>query len=316
MTSILTSELPAGQTLEMPCNNLLTTTMQTTTTAAIAPTAVTGVLFVDRALGTATGNGSLGAPYQTIQQAVTAAVALLLVEVVIKAAPGVYDGVVVIPNTLSVSVVGWGPVEDTFGLGNTQLTGDITLTGGGRLQLAWLAAYMTTITTSAPLVDTLSVSMTQCDASPALVAGNVALSLNMTQHAGDVLGAITVSVETDDYSWRWIVSYGATYSPGYTRTFFGAGHGVFSTNLSLNGLAIGTTGFDTLAVGTHVRGGDRAAIQVVDPAVQDFICGIHGVGAGGAVTVWITNLSRVSTNFADAIVLTYHHQTMILEPGP
>jgi hypothetical protein len=105
--------------------------------------------------------------------------------------------------------------------------------------------------------------------------------------------------------------------PGFTRQFLDAGHDTYNRALTINGLAIGTTGFVTMAVstGVFVRTEDQAQVKVLDPAIQDFICGVHGVGPG-SVTCWITNLSRVSTNFNEAIQLLIHHNDMIAEPAP
>lgn len=320
--SVLTSQLAAGQTLEMPCNNLLTTTFQTVDASTIggSATAVTSVLFVDAVLGTAAGNGSIARPFSTVQQAVTyAATTLLALSVQIKIAPGAaYTDPVTVPAGFTAAISAWGAnsVPDVI------LSGNFTLTpgggGGSEIYFSNVTLFMSTVSTATPATDDLYIRLDNCISSPQIVGNNVTLELQETAQSGNVTATTATTITTDGYSWAMLLGYDPTISPGgYTRNFRDAGHGVCAQTLATSGVpvfpAAGSTVFLPLAVSAYVRADDRADVQVLDPSVQDFNCGVHGVDAG-VVTVWLTNLSRVSGTFDDDALLLIHHQTMVTEP--
>jgi hypothetical protein len=313
MTSILTSDSPAGQTHELPSNNLLTVRYQTALASAIAPTEVTEVLFVDGVLGTAAGPGTIGAPFQAGQQALNYAATLVVTSIQLRFAPLPnplsYDAMVIPAGLGAVKMTSWGNITEPY----TELLGDITKTGGGALSFQGLTLFMSDITVGNVAVDDLSIDLLDCECAAEISANVLFVNMALSYQSGDLTGTTSTDVTTDGYSWSSLVTDDPTVTPaGYGRTFMDAGHAVYTVALSASGIAIGTKGFDVLSVpGVHVRDGDRVAIQVADPSVQDFICGVHGVGvAGGSVTVWIENLSRVSTDFADDVLLTFHFNSM------
>ena len=280
--------------------------------AGVAPIAQT--LVVDAVNFSATPDGTLAAPYQTPQQAITRAVALGWTFVQILLAPGTYAGAIAIPNGLAVTFHGWDADTPTL------LGGDITITGGvGSFDLVAFSNIQITaanIATAAPNQD-IGLQFHNC-ANAAIVAGfNVYIWLNESSQDGNVIAGGGTLISYDGFSWARTLQSNPVLPAGYTRQFLDAGHDVYARALAINGLAIGATGFVTMAVstGAFVRTADQASVKVVDPAVQDFICGVHGVGVG-TVTCWITNLSRVSTNFNEAIELLIHHADMIPEPAP
>lgn len=314
MTSIITSDAPVGQTHELPSNNLLTVRYQTAAASSVVPTEVTQVLFVDQVLGTATGPGTIGAPFQTAQQAITYAATLPITSVHLRFAPASYGGAIVIPAGLTtVQFSSWGTIDEPF----TELLGDITKTGGGALAFKGLALWMANITVGNVAVDDLTVSLDDCACSAEISANNASpIVLKESSQSANITGTTSVDITTDGYSWRSLVTYDPTIAPpGYGRTFLDAGHAVYTTQLSAT-VPTSDVGFDVLAVpGVHLRVGDRVQVQVADPAVQDFRMGLHG-SAAGSVTVWIENFSRVSETFNDTVLLTFHFNDMPEIPTP
>lgn len=309
MTTVLTSDLPAGSRLEMPCNNLLTVQFDTAPTTAVGGSAVSNVLFVDGTLGTAAGPGTIGAPFQTVQQAVTyAALTLLLAEVWIQCAPGSYVTPVNVPSGIEVGICAWG---DKTGM-PVQLSGDITL-GDAASVIAFknVACFMGTIRTSDLGLMDLAVSFQNCSCSAAILSNNISLYLRGSDCSGNVTATTATNLNTDGESWSWLIEYGVTILPaGFLRGFFDAGHDVATGTITANGLAIDATTFVAVAFPhVAVRANDRAEVQFADEHVQDFICGVFSVGVN-EVVVWITNISRVSTNFAESALFTFHHQDM------
>ena len=279
----------------------------------VAPIAQT--LVVDAVNFSATPTGTLGAPYQTIQAAINQAVALGWTFVQLLIAPATYAGAVAIPLGLAVTFHGWDPDAPTILSGNITITGSV----GSAEDFYFTNCVITaaTIAVANPAAQDLSLSFRNCFNSAAIAGFNVFLAYIESSQFGNVTGNNSTITSFDGYSWATTLQAAPTILPaGYSRAFLDAGHDTYQRSLTINGLAIGTTGFVTMAVPNYVRGGDTAQIQVVDPAIQDFKCGIHGVGVTGNVTAWITNLSRVSTNFNEAIKLTFHHEAMVPEPPP
>lgn len=282
------------------------------TIVGVAPIAQT--LVVDGTNFSATPTGTLGAPYQTIQQAINRAVVLGWTFVQVLLAPGTYADPVAIPNGMAVTFHGWDLEAPTL------MGGDITITGGvGSFDLIAFSNIQVSaanIATAAPNQD-IGLQFHNC-MNGAIVRGfNVYIWLDETSQDNNVVAGGGTFISYDGYSWARTLQSNPVLPAGYTRQFVDAGHDIYARALTINGLAIGATGFVTMAVstGVFVRTADHASVKVVDPAIQDFICGVHGVGAG-TVTCWITNLSRVSTNFNEAIELLIHHNDMIAEPAP
>lgn len=321
MTTVLTSQLPAGQTLDMPCNNLLTATFQTVATSAIGGAGITGLLFVDGILGTAAGPGTPAAPFQTVQQAFTFASAALMTNVQIMVAPGTYASTFNVPLHMNSVISGYNPSQGVAA--TTTLSGEITVVGaaGAATAVSFVNCLITAPTIQAALA-AQDINLQFIDSYCAAAINTVNSLVLETVHstlAGNVT-ANSIGWRTDGASWAATLQVSPNFNPGPTRTFIDDGHDTYARALVANGVAIapaaGSTAFVAMAVPTTIEQDDRVSIQVVDPSVQDFICGIHGVGVGGTVTAWITNLSRVSTNFNEAILLLVHHGDMVAEPPP
>jgi hypothetical protein len=317
MTTILTSELPAGQALEMPCNNLLSTTFETAVMPSGGGSGITGLLFVDGVLGTALGPGTPAAPFQTIQQAFTYATAHTYTNVQIMVAPGTYASTFAVPLHMNSVISGYNPSQ---GIAATaELSGEITVTGaaGNATAVSFVNCLVSAPTIQAALAtEDINLQFVNSFCSAAInTVNSLVLETVHSTLTGNVT-ATSIGWRTDGASWASTLQANPTFSPDPNRTFIDDGHDTFSRALTATGLAIGATTFVAMSVPTLVDQDDRVAIQVVDPSIQDFICGIHGVGTSGTVTAWITNLSRVSTNFNESVLLLIHHGTMVAEPAP
>lgn len=273
-------------------------------------------LVVDAVNFSATPDGSFGAPYQTCQGAINAAVAGGANFIQLLIAPSTYADPINIPNGIDVTFHGW----DEFA--SPVLGGDITIVGGigssNSMQFTNCLITATNITAANPATQDISLEFHGTFNSANVTGFNVNLFYRWSTQGGNVLANGGLFTSWDGFSWARTLQGGPTIAPpGYGRQFLDAGHDIYSRSLTINGLAIGATGFVTMPIstGAYVRAGDHAQIRVNDPAIQDFICGVHGVGPG-SVTAWITNLSRGSTNFAEGIQVLIHHNDMIAEPAP
>jgi hypothetical protein len=278
----------------------------------VVPVAQT--FFVDAVNYSAAPTGTLGAPYQTIQAAINAAVALGLSFIQLIIAPATYAGAVSIPLGIVVTFHGWDYQAPAI------LGGDITIAGSiGSAQTFTFTNYAITaanITVTDPATEDISLIFQDSFNSAAIAGFNVIIEYHQSTQAGDVTGNNLTDISYDGYSWSHTLDFAPTILPvGYMRQFYDAGHDVYSRSLIANGVAIGTTEFIDMVVSDYVRADDYVSIQTVDPSIRDFICGIHGVDAG-SVVVWITNLSRVTTNFNEIIMLLIHHEAMVAEPAP
>ena len=276
------------------------------------------VLFVDQVNFGAVPDGTLAAPFATIQAALNYAAGLLWDTVQLQLATAVYADPVNIPQVLTfTSFVSWDPSQNV----GPVLGGDITVTANPAqasvLSLVGCTVSAANITTANPATQDLTLLLLDTFQGAAVTANNLYIEMFHTEQAGNLTGTASVFTVWDGFSWARTLQAAPVISPGYNRLFLDAGHDTYNRSLTVNGLAIGTTAFVTMAVstGAFVRTEDQAQVKVIDPAIQDFICGVHGVGPG-SVTCWITNLSRVSTNFAEAIQLLIHHNNMVAEPAP
>jgi len=279
----------------------------------VVPVAQT--LFVDAVNFSAAPTGTIGAPFQTIQAAVNQAVANGWTQVQIIAAPATYADPIVIPLALEMVVIeGWGPASFLLG---TIIGGNITyasLAGGwANLVLRDVNITAASITVANPAVEDITIQMQNVISAAVITAVNIQLDLIETNQTADVTAGGGLTVGFDGYSWQRHVLAAPTFSAvgAYARAFIDAGHDISRETATVNGVAIGTTVFLDLAV-PLVTVNDHVSVTVVDVAARDFIVGGHCCTAGQA-TIWLTNLSRVSTNFADDIELLIHHQQMIQE---
>jgi hypothetical protein len=276
-------------------------------------------LFVDHDNAPLTGaDGSISKPFTTIPDAIAYAVAQpwLVVELLVAPANAGYGDPVTIPNGLSVIVRGW---DDTL-TNPPLLLGDwvTSITQLTTTELAFINCDlgMTSIAVANPATQDLSVLFQNTRNSATISGKLVILQYRQSSQGGNISATDSASIRWDGPSWAYFLQLNPTLPLNTTHYFFDAGHDVYPQALTTTGLAIGATGFVTL--GTPVCTGQRARVQVQvgDPSIQDFICGVHGVSNTGEVTVWITNISRVSTNFSETIHLLVHQEVMVAEPAP
>lgn len=311
MTSIVTSQLPAGSTLEMPCNNLLSTAFTTASASSLGlNNALTRVLFVDGTLGTAGGDGTIGNKVATIPQAIALAVANAWGNVQLMISPGTYPTAVVCPISLSVVCNGY----DVTALDQPILGGAWTFTNAGTAQVGFVNCLVTAPSINAAAQD-LTILAWHSDMSCAVNGAVVTIEYHDTMQSGAVTASAILQTFFDGPAWSKTLTANPAFlaTTTYSRTFGDAGHDSVSQNVTVNGVVIGTTVPVVVAVPAFVRADDRVQVQVADPTVVDFrLEGVHGV-AQGAVTVWLTNISRVSTNFDEPCLFTVHHMLMTAE---
>lgn len=304
-----TNAATAGRVLTSQGDNLPPTWSQPA--AAVAPVAQT--FFVDAVNFSATPTGALNAPFQAVQAAINQAVANAWTFVQIIVAPATYIDPIAIPAGLQVAFAGWSQNAPAI------LSGDITIVGGigssDQVTFENCVILAANITAADPLTQDIDLNFYASECFAAISALNILCDWRMSTQGGNVNAGGGLTTSWDDWSWTHTLNAAPVFTVGgvYSRSFWGTGHDTFPQTITINGVAIGTTAFVDLAVPAYTRADDRVQIQVNDPAVRDFLCGVHGVAAG-VVTVWITNLSRVSTNFADDVFLLVHHNDMIVEP--
>jgi hypothetical protein len=281
--------------------------------AGAADIKVSNIMFVDAGAVALGANGSLSHPFTSIQPAIAAMVAAGWVAGTIRLATATYIDPVAIPIGLAVSFDGWDPQAPAI------LGGDITITGGiGSSDLVSFTnctIVAANITAADPLTQDLQLLFDKTFNSAAITSFNALLTYFQSTQGGAIT-CTGLTISWDGYSWARTLQVAPAIVPAaYTRQFFDAGHDTYQRSLTLAAVAIGTTAFQSMVVPDYVRADDFVQMQVLDPSVRDFICGVHGVDAG-AVVVWLTNLSRVSTDFDEAILLLVHHEAMVAEPPP
>jgi hypothetical protein len=149
-----------------------------------------------------------------------------------------------------------------------------------------------------------------------------ALNIDITLMASDCLADIigtgvgTVTLTSDGYSWANIVRNDITITPAdYPRRFSDTGADQLNATFSATGLAIGATVVCSVVYG-GARPGDFAiaAVGGITPAT-DFYLTFHHCEADLAVFM-LTNVSRASTDFADAGSVVVFHADMAIRPVP
>ncbi len=273
-------------------------------------------LFVDGMNAAAGADGSFAKPFATIQEAVNAAVAATWTDLLIYVAPGNYPGAINIPDTLfTTSIIGWN-VGIQPATPRTLIWADITVNSQ---PFVIDSLIITDCQLLAGAIHTgganqgLHVELVRTQCAAPITADTLEVWQVESVQTGAVTGNLSLATRFDPFSWTSKVAFLVPYAPAnYTRDFWGAGQNRFAHTLTVNGVAIGTTAFVNVAA-TDVRVGDWATLQVSNPAAVDFIAGFHS-SAAGQLTFWLTNLSRVSTNFAEACESLITHATMATQP--
>jgi len=321
MTTVLLSDLPAGQTLDMPCNNLLTTRMQTATMASLIGNGgkIFQTLFVDAVNWSATAGGSIMKPFQTLQQAIDFAVVQTWSAVELLIAPATYAAAVAVPADLIVVFQGW---DDTQIGPGVILGGDITVVGGvgstGYVGFANVLITAATISTVDPLTQDMYCAFRNTFNSAQLIGFNLVVEYKQSTQGADVTANGGCAFRWDGPSWAYTLQVAPSLPAASTHNYFDAGHDTWRTNVDYAGpLAIGATAFiDVAFPPTWLQLFDRVQVQIANPMIVDCLIGVHGVKAAGVVTCWLTNLSRVAGVFGEDCVFLVHHDQMVGEPAP
>jgi len=321
MTTVLLSDLPAGQTLDMPCNNLLTTRMQTATMASLIGNGgkIFQTLFVDAVNWSATADGSIMKPFQTLQQAIDFAVVQTWTAVELLIAPATYAAAVAVPADLIVVFQGW---DDTQIGPGVILGGDITVVGGvgstGYVGFANVLITAATISTVDPLTQDMYCAFRNTFNSAQLIGFNLVVEYKQSTQGADVTANGGCAFRWDGPSWAYTLQVAPSLPAASTHNYFDAGHDTWRTNVDYAGpLAIGATAFiDVAFPPTWLQLFDRVQVQIANPMIVDCLIGVHGVKAAGVVTCWLTNLSRVAGVFGEDCVFLVHHDQMVGEPAP
>ena len=322
MTTVLLSDLPAGQTLDMPCNNLLTTRMQTATMASLMGNGgkIYQTLFVDAInFAAVDADGSLLKPFQTLQQAINYAVLQAWGSVELLIAPATYAAAVAVPDGLFVVFQGWDNCQQA---GQVILGGDMTVVGGvgstGVVGFSNVFITAATIATVDPLTQDLWVSLHNTFCSAQIIGFNVVTEAKQSTIGGDVSAGGGLTMRWDGASWAYTlqVAPALTAAGLLNHLYFDAGHDTYRANVAVN-TAIGTTAFVDVNITPWLSSvQDRVQLQMANPATMDLLIGVHGVTNPGIVKCWITNLSRATGIFDEDCLFLIHHEQMVSEPAP
>lgn len=268
---------------------------------------------VDLVNWSATPDGSLGAPFRTIQDALDHANLLGDTLVQLLIAPGVYPAAVNVPIGMDVAFHGWDPLTTAV------IAGDITIAGavGASAIISFTNCDIlgANLRVADPTTQDLSLEFRSSYCAAAIAGFAVDVHFQHAILAGALVANDACLIEWDNYSWGRYAQLAGPLPVGAVQRFLDSGHDTYPITLAALGLAIGATTFLTIVSGTLTKLNDHASVRVNEPAAQDFTCGVHSVNAG-QVVVWLTNISRASTNFNDGAELLIHHNTMIVEPAP
>lgn len=320
MTTVLTSDLPAGQTLDMPCNNLLTTRMQTATMTSLTGNGgkIHQTLCVDAVNFAAVGaDGSLLKPFQTLQQAIDYAVLQAWLSVELLIAPATYAAAVAVPADLIVSFQGW----DETGQGPAViLGGDITVVGGvgsnGVVAFCNCQIFAANISSVDPNTQDLWVTLVNTYCLAVVRGFNTTIELRNSILDGDAAPIGGMLYRWDGASWAKTLDLTPVFPAACNHLFYDAGHDTFRANVAVNA-AIGVTSFVDVAFPPYIQQFDRVQVQMANPATMDLLVGVHGINQAipNTVKCWITNLSRVAGVFDEDCIFMVHHDQMAVEPG-
>jgi len=321
MTTILITDLPVDMTLEMPVNNLLRADFKTADPSSLIGNGgkIFQTLFVDAVHWSATADGSIMKPFQTLQQAINYAVAQAWTAVELLIAPATYAAAVAVPADLIVVFQGW---DDTQIGPGVILGGDITVVGGvgssGYVGFANVLITAATISTVDPMTQDMFCAFRNTYNSASILGFNVILEYKQSTQGGDVLANGSCACRWDGPSWAYTLQVAPNFALAPTHAYFDAGHDTWRTNVDVAGpLAVGATAFTDVAFPpSWLQLFDRVQVQIANPMIVDCLIGVHGVKAAGVVTCWLTNLSRVAGVFSEDCVFLVHHDQMVGEPAP
>lgn len=325
MTSFLTTELPAGQTLEMPCNNVPNQAFQTAATpSSLTSIPVTNVRFVDSSAPLTGQAGTLDHPFRTIQQAVDSLVSNVTTSGIVRIAPGGYAENISVPDSDMTTIVfeGWGKENPYSSANLPTITGDVTIAqktvGSWVVCLAGLT-LVGNITTANTGTDDAIVKLSNVAYGPGTIEANdLTVHLVHTEFFSGtfIRGNASMDLTTDGYSWGQLVRAATTLAPiDYTREFNDSGCDWAQSNLNVTGLAVGSSTTYDLTHSTARQGEFGAITKVGAAPAADFMLTFSHTGTG-TFTVVLTNFSRLSGTFTDPVQTLVWHQSLPQIPEP
>lgn len=280
------------------------------------------VLFADAINGNPGGTGNPDDPVDTIQGAVDQAVLNGWTNVLIQAAPGIYNDTIDIDMTVLSDVVIQGyNTEQNRAAPYTTLQGDITCTTGGgaaSLQFVNCDIEAANILTADTATQDLGISLINSMCSAYIEAANLILFQLGSVQWGDVTGVVSLFAAFDGPSWTEKVAAApaVTYLPAtYTRYFVSPGVNTFTHSLTTAGpLNPNATAYITQPV-PDVRAGDYAILQALDVADTDFIAGFHSSSDGNLI-FWLQNTSVAPKAYNVSCQSLVFHAFMVAQPAP
>jgi hypothetical protein len=279
--------------------------------SVIGPIDVTRVLFVDSGVGGVGASGAINQPYPTIAQAIAEAVASSAEQAVIKIAPGTYTEAIVIPTSLltAISFDGWTSAEPSY-IDLPVLTGGITVHPTASPPTS-PDIYLSNLCITGTVTGTPTTDL-QLHLHNVRFAGTIGGALlNLFATVSNIAGVVGGSNDTylwlDGYTWGRLIYNSATLAPA-AKQFFDHGCDVAPSALSVTGLAIGASQ-DVQFPHPGTLDNEWAIVTKTGVAATDYQL-VFSHTTTAAVHCIITNLSRASTNFTDAVSTLVFHGTM------
>jgi hypothetical protein len=286
---------------------------------------VHAVVFVDAHAPVDDQAGTLDHPFQTLQQGIDYACSNYSGGAIVRVAPEQYAEDLNVPDTnLDVLVIeGWGK---EFAVSTALLP---RILGNIVVQPKSIAPPLTlclanlemqgNIGTADPGAQDFAVQLHSVQFNGGTITANntqVYLEHAAFMNGCTLSGFTTLNVRTDGYSWGELLRDFTTFNPpDYTRTFYEEGCDYADNDMVENGLAIGASIAVEFPHSTARPGDVGAVTQTTDPGVVDFQLVFSHCTLGSAWFI-LTNISRVSTNFNDAVRTVVWHMDMPEAPVP
>ena len=277
----------------------------------------TNVIYVDEYGAPVSGqDGSLAAPFASIQQAVTKGRALMSAAqglargaCIIMVAPGFYTDDVAVPAPPadtdfpigSYVIQAWSQASARYNLALPRITGNFTVAARADHESSALCltslALLGTFSAVNKTADRLYCPLRNCYDLASYEAAILTLTFEDCERgANDIIGHTSVILETDGATWASGLNVNTITTPSLNRSFYDTGVDNRTVNLAVHGLAVGSSALATLNYPTAAVGDWAIWQSFTSPA--DYTMNFVGCNAGEAV-FRITNVSRVSGTFED-----------------
>lgn len=261
---------------------------------------VTSLYFVDPLNASATAtvrNGTMASPYISIAEALAAAVTAGLTKVQVLLA-GIDTVNFTVPHSLTnVCIKGWSSL-----IGNSSYFDRIvniivldTPAGGTQLQFD-------SISCNASITQSLgnTILLTNCKLNGPITGTTGSITIVDSEVTNNITYAGPLTILWDDASYTAAkVGGGVISGVTLTNTFIGIGPRRYVSAVVINGVAIGTTAQGSTALAAAVAG-MHGHVTPTAPVAADFAVAFKYTVAGNVYWT-LTNISRVSTNFNEAV---------------